>query len=247
MFIKVNSLQIEVAFKEFYSKKPFISNFYNPNISEGELLQTDKSLIIRKDAGQFYRNYLLSTDKNEIIELLKNMNGTNVINIPSKGAITEWNHILTHAGYELQGIYQRWYNPNVTFNNIVSPVFASIDHVDILYNMLYDNFCSYFDHLPSRDELETMISRNQVLINKEGEEVKGLFLYTFVKEKCYYNCWYDSSANGLYLLFTMHGIMRQNKISHAYLWINSKNEKVKKIYSLLGYKHDGLIDYTYIK
>ena len=247
MFHKVNSSQIEIAFKKYYSKKPTVSNFYNPNICEGELLQTENSLMVRKDEGQFHRNYILSTDKNEIIDLLKNLNGTNVINIPSRGLIPEWNEILTQAGYELKGIYERWNNPNVKFKGTISPVFANIDEVDVLYKMLYTNFCSYYDHLPNRAQLETMILQNQVLINKEGEEVKGLFIFTFQKEKCYFNCWYDNSANGLYLLFTMQGIMNQNKISHAYLWINSKNEKVKKIYSILGYKHDGLIDYTYVK
>jgi hypothetical protein len=247
MFLKGDSIIIKQAFREIYSKKPILSNLFSFESSGDEFYKTDNSLILRKADIGFYRIYLQTIDKKDIIKALKSLRGTYVINIPTKEKIEEWAVLLKDCGFNLIGIYERFFNSNIKSKGKFTAKYADITHFDHLKTMMYNNFNKYTDCLPDNQLLQDMIVNNQVIIHEENDELSGLFIYTFQGKKCYFNCWYDKSNNGLYLLFNMYNLMSQHQISYSYFWINSKNENVKKIYTLLGSRPDGLKDYIFLK
>ncbi len=247
MFIKGNPIIIKQAFNEIYSKKPILSNCFLQEFGNDEFYISDKSFIIKKKHVDFNRLYFLTTNKSDIKEVLRKINGTNVINIPIKGKVDEWIELTSSCGYNLIGTYERYFNPDVKSKGKFTATFADISLFNSLKTMLYKNFNVYTDYLPDDKLLTDMIHNNQVMIHEEDGILKGMFIYSIVGKKCYFNVWYDESNNGLYLLFNMYNFMNQHNMSYAYCWINIKNESVKKIYTLLGSHPDGLIDYTFLK
>lgn len=247
MFTKTDPESIKTAFRDIYSRKPVLSNFFSQGMPDTEMYKTDKSLIIRKAEDDFYRVYLMTLDKNEISGILRDLKGTNVINIPTKEEIEEWAPLLDKCGFRQIGLYQRFSNSSVRYRGAFTARYADIAHFESLKNMMYKNFDKYTDHLPNDSELATMIADKRVIIHQENGKLEGLFIHTFEGKKCYFNCWYDESNNGLYLLFNMYSLMREKNILHSYFWVNSENTKVKQIHTLLGSKPDGLLDYIFMK
>ena len=247
MIKEFNIEQIRSIYNDIYSQKIILSNLYNMNFHEAELIRTERSLIVRNNCGEYFRTYIVTSNLDDISVLLKSLDGINIINIPSKSSIDDWNNLLTNSGFELIGLYERYFNSFVTSKGNFVPNYATHIHLEDIYFLMNENFNKYTDHLPSRNELANMVFNSQILINEEDGILKGFFIYSLIGNKCYYNCWFDKSTNGLYLLFNIHALLSKKNLKYAYLWINSENTKVKNIYSYLGYKFDGLKDFTYKK
>lgn len=92
-----------------------------------------------------------------------------------------------------------------------------------------------------------MIRNRQVIINKKGDDVLGVLIFTIEGKKCYLNIWIDRSKEGLFLLFDAYNIMREKSIPLSYFWVKSTNKKIIKLHKLTGAVADGLSDYSYIK
>jgi hypothetical protein len=246
-----NAGEIKEYIKYMYSRKPVYMNYFNqPITSNDRYWKTNDSLIIVKQIDDFCRIFILSNETQEIIKFLNSFQEMNVINIPSKEDISNWEHLMQTVNYRKIGIYERYYYTNVkSRKNTENILYANSYQVREIYELLYqyEQFSPYTDYLPTYSELEQLISQKQVIINKEKSRILGLFIFSIERKKCYFRAWIDKSNNGLKLLFDMYGIMWSQNITYAYFWINSKNEQVKKIHQLFGARPDGLKDYTFIK
>jgi hypothetical protein len=238
---------IRTYVSEFLKQKPLFSNCFLTDFTSTEFFRTNKSILVRKAYNSFFRTYLISTDPSEIKSVLTSLNGNYYINIPSKTEILNWNELLIASGFELVGVYERFYNNDTQSNDSFTALYANLSHFDKIKSYMYGYFNPVTDWLPDDQELERMIENKQVLINVQNNELKGFIIYTFEKNKFYLNCWYDISKDGMYLLYNVYALMKLNNIKYHYFWINTDNKTVKKIHSLHGAKPDGLKDYTYYK
>lgn len=246
-FIKEEHQVLNSHISRLLKLRPILSNYFLTDLTDFEFFKTDKSIILRKMYDHFYRTYIITIDINEIEILLSNLNGKNVINIPSKGEINFWKNLLSSCGYELIGTYERYFNPKTEQVEGFTATFANSDNFDKIKSMMYGYFNPMTDWLPIDNQLKKMIQNNQVIVNENYNELLGFFIYTFERTKCYLNCWYDTSGDGLYLLYNVYALMKMNNISYSYFWINETNNYVKKIHTLLGSRPDGLKDYTFYK
>ena len=70
-------------------QKTVVDNFYNYNSDEVdvEFCLGIKTILIRKLENDFYRLYVISSDYEETLQMLKNQNSEHAINIPAKKPI----------------------------------------------------------------------------------------------------------------------------------------------------------------
>ena len=238
--------------KEFISARPRYNNCFFPELDQVSYIETDNSLILKKKYESFNRIYFMSNDAEELVSILSSLDKDDIINIPSKKGIQEdLNTILTKEGYSLFATYERMYNNLVEPRGQFDAELANLADVEGIYQLLHNHFNPYTDTLPTREYISELIEKKWVLINRneDTKEVEGTLLLRFEPQKCHYYIWVDSSnfTKALNLFINGFNYMNEKGYEKAYLWVRSTNVRPKKIYETLGFKYDGLKDYTYTK
>ena len=249
-FVDKTPAEIQAAVGEFRrGRKIVLSNFYGAGEGEYGLYKAKDSLLIRKNDTGFYRAYLVSSDVKEAESILAELESkAYVINIPSKSGIDAWSDVFRESGYELSGVYNRYYNTKIKTRKSAMGEYAVQSDFDGIESLLREFFSPYTDYLPSSVQLKGMIDKKQVLVSKdENGKVLGALIYTLEGKKCYFNAWVDKSGNGLFLLYKAYNIVAENNIGYVYFWVNSTNHDVIRLHEMMGAIHDGLVDYTFIK
>ena len=216
---------------------------------KSEYYETSTILLIRKPEYDYFRLYIVSTDKNELIQNLNRLDtGKYVINIPSKGNIDRMKDILESCGFVFLGAYNRYYNNHIIERECEVEEYATLDDLDELRKLLYDSFSLYTDHLPLDGELKSMIRNKGIVVNRfDDGKVGGFVIHTIEGKKAYINAWLDKTGNGIRLMYQTYNIIERKGIKYAYLWINVENRNVIILHRMMGAKADGLVDYSFIK
>ena len=249
-FVDKTPAEILTAVGEFRrGRKIVLSNFFGAGEGKYGLYKADDSLLIRKKDSDFYRAYIVSSNIKESESILEGLESrTYVINIPSKRGIDDWNDIFRKTGYELIGVYNRYYNTRIKARKSAMGEYAVQSDIDGIDSLLTENFSKYTDYLPSVTQLRKMIDNKQVLVSKDDDgEVLGTLIYSLEGKKCYFNVWIDKSGNGLFLLYKAYSIVAESNIGYVYFWVNSTNRDVIRLHEMMGAIPDGLVDYTFIK
>ncbi len=247
MFQKGQTEIVEEYIEEIYDNKVKLSNYYSLDLGDIEYFKTDNSIVLRKSFPDFSRLYFLTDDPDDLKNILRDVEGTNVINIPSKNDISDFDEVMTNSGFELFRVYETYYNDNTKGNDLFVEQFAGVDDIETVKTLLYNNLNIYSDHLPSDRDLMEMIKNKQVLVNYENDKICGILIFTIQATKCYLNFWVDIGKNGLFLMFNIYNFLAKRGIKYSYLWVNTENEKVKAIHKLFGSKPGGTKDFIYIK
>ena len=161
----------------FSGKKVLLSNFfYRLDGEECEICSGDDTVLIRIPEHDFYRLYVITADVDELVALLKELEADKyVINIPSKGAIDDWNVVFDKAEFKNIGVYKRYYTIKVKYRKSVVGDYAGLGDLTVVDKLLKDNFSKYTDYLPSKSRLEAMIKNKQVLVSKDdNNDIKGV-------------------------------------------------------------------------
>jgi hypothetical protein len=246
-FIKCNHKIIENYIEEIDDKGAELSNYVSINLNDTECCKTENSVVIQKFDLNFTRLYFLTNNKYDLENILKKVKGKCVINYPTAGDIASFNAAMTSSGFKLYKIYNSYYNNGFRGNNVFVEQFAEPEDFSRVKYLLYNRLDVYADHLPDDSELLETIQNRQVLVNFDRRGICGIFIFKPEGKKCYFNFWVDTGSNGLFLLFNMFAYLKQKDIQHSYLWVDSENEKVKRIHELFGCKLGSVKDYIYIK
>ena len=107
---KVDLTKIREYQKLLYALASGYSNYFGQLITSEDLyLKTTDSFVLIKPVHDFYRIYFASTNKSDLLNLLSLVKGTNVINFPTKGDISEWDQLMSYLGYQQISKYERFY------------------------------------------------------------------------------------------------------------------------------------------
>lgn len=247
--IKSDSLREEIS-SILSGKKVSLSNFfYKVDGDACEICTGKDTVLIRVPEYDFYRLFVQTADINELVTMFKELEKNKyVINIPSKKPIDDWSPVFDQSGFNNIGIYNRYYTTKVKYRKSGAGDFAKPEDLAVIDNLLKGHFSLYTDHLPTLNQLKSMIDNNQVLVSKdESDEIKGVLIYTLEGKKCYFNAWIDFSGKGLFLLYKGYNIAAEHNINYVYYWVNSTNYDVINLHKMMGAVPDGLTDYTYLK
>ena len=214
-----------------------------------QILETDNSLLIRKKDHDFYRLFVCSNNdadlKRSILSLSEE---TYLLNLPTKEDIAKQKSILFDCGFELCGVYKRYYNKNIIRREEECGCFAQQDDFSDIKALLYETFSTYTDYIPEDEELLAMINNHQILANRyENGRVGGVVIFTIDSARGYINVWLDKTGNGIPLMYKTYNVFESKGVKYASFWINSQNHNVIVLHRMMGAKPDGLVDYTFIK
>ncbi len=241
--------QIVYAFNKEHRLK--YNNFFGPTVFFSyAVYQSDHCLLIRCKEFHFYRLFVVSDDSEQLILLLSQLSGYEyVINIPTKSGIEPWLIILEKSGFEHYETYSRYYyHVNDKRRPVEDIEFAKPSEKEDISVLLYENFNKYTDHLPSLDELQTMIEQKAILVDHDKNgKVCGVNIFTIKGRTAYGNAWIDKGENAIGLYLASKNIYVDRGVKFSYFWVRDSNTKVAKMHLKSGAKLDGLKDYTFIK
>ncbi len=250
---KINTVKSQEYIQAIYSRRVVLSNYFGQRFEENDqYFETHNTFVLAKPVRDFSRIYVASNDKKELIEILSDLGGTNVINFPAKGDIRDIEAIMTESGYEKIGVYER-YMLHITDSeyceDMTTTAFATEQDKEEIYRLYsgWKGFNAYTDWLPTQAELIDFIKNKAVIINKQENRVVGVVVCPINKNLIEWRLFIDLSGGGAKLANATFETARQNKIKRCQFWVNSHNEKAIKFYKKLGATPDGLKDYTYIK
>lgn len=247
MFQKATLVIIEEYIEEIYDNGILLSNYFNLDLNDVEFCKTEFSIVLKKQSTNFCRIYFLTSNIDDLKDLLFKIDGVQVINFPTVQDIKEFNQLMIDSGFNLFRTYEIYSNNQIRGNDIFVNQFANESNFSRVKFLLYTELNEYTDHLPNDICLMSMISNNQVLVNYENGEICGIFIFSIDGKKCYFNFWVDKGKNGLFLIYNMYNYLKLKNIPYSYLWVNTNNEKVKKIHKLFGSHPNGTRDYIYMK
>lgn len=219
------------------------------NVSNYQILETNSTILVRKKEHDFYRLYIYSNDEKDLKVVLRSIsNETYLINIPTKNTIADQQMVLNDCGFRLCGIYGRYFNKSIIRREDECGMFASPEDFVDIKEMLYESFSPYTDYIPEDEELQSMITNQQVLVNRYNDgKVGGIVIFTIGGKKGYINVWLDKTGNGIPLMYKTYNIFESKGVNYVYFWINSQNKNVIVLHRMMGAKPDGLLDYTFYR
>lgn len=255
LFIKNNIDKVVDIVNSFQDnhKKLLYNNFYGiQKNKEYDVLQGDHTLLLRIAEYNYYRLFVMSADKIELISFLKQLELQGyVINIPTKQSIEDWEEVLINGGFSHYTTYSHYCNNAIaTMKKVPTTLnqYANIQDLEDVHNVLFRNFTTYASHLPSDDELIEMIKGNRVFVNRDSQgKVCGVNIYTITGKTAYGNAWVDEGGRGLELMFDMLNCFIDHDVKRYVFWVRDDNKNVIKMHKMLGGVTDGLKDYTYLK
>ena len=232
--------------------KPILSNYYGLTIGfEYEYQIKDNTVVIRKKEGDFFRLFVLSTNKECLESALGPLKEEYVINIPSRKPINDWEDVMQKCGFVYYSTYSRYCNTKIATmkkHKTTLNLFATPESIDEIYLLLTETFSPYTGHLPSKKELLDMIAHQQVLVDKYPDgHVCGVNIHTIFGVTGYGNAWVDKGDRAVELLLDMYNEMIDKGVKRHIFWVNDANVGVAKMHIRMGAKPDGLKDYTFVK
>lgn len=251
-FETIDDTSLKALINVFYSQRPRYSNYFFPELTNMSVWHSEKTLVLNKLYEGYSRIYYLSTDRKDLTNALKECTTNMAINIPSKNGVdNEMLSILSDAGYGLFQTYERMYINGVDARGEYDPIFAKKEDIDDIIDISYRHFHPISDRLLSRDEFLSFIEKKQIFITRDhhSKKVNGLIAFSIDGNKCNFIEWVSEAPMGesLYLYLNGFNYMAYLGLKNCTLWYRVGNDKPRKIYDALGFKLDGLRDYTFLK
>jgi hypothetical protein len=246
------------AIKKNGERAPIWSNFYFHNfIDEAPIVIRDKKSIVFSLADRdLYRLYFFSRDLNELDKMILGIDFkplvADYITAGSRQGIEDLFH---RSGFETYAkMLHMTNNDQYPSEKDGAIKFADVSDEAEIAQRLLEWLDKYTGHFPDRSELRSLITDKQVLVEKTGDRIVGLYIYKIQGQTGNLDQWafskdpgeYDPdlalrlNTNALYLL-------REKGAKKTFLWINERNTRIIKIHALNGFLHDGLSDYIYLK
>lgn len=253
-FNQVSNETLNGLISEWQSNhKALYSNFFGLQKENlYEYCMSENTIMIRLKEFDFFRIYLMSDDKKDLLVMLGKLNDdVYVFNVPTKDSIDDWEEILVAGGFKFLETFSKMSNTkfaNLKITQTEGTCLATIDELEQIQQMLEGTFSVYTAHIPSREELIKSIENGTVRVEhaKDGK-ICSLVIYSVTGTTATASAWISNGEHGMDLYLDMFNYFIEKGAKRYVFWVRDSNVKVKKLYEKLGAVSLGVKDYTYIK
>ena len=112
---------------------------------------------------------------------------------------------------------------------------------------LFKTFNKYTDHLPTKSRLHRYVENQWVIVDRDAGRILGAVCFQLKGPRVNYNYLYNLSGNGLDFLRlqnNFYGVMHQRECSAGFLWINETENRLAAVHKSMGWRLDGLKDFS---
>ena len=248
------SIQKEVdKLRSLNRGKTFTNCFSSPaENKELKLITTDGAIIFSQNEEEFSRLYYYAADLDSLAILLKTYNSAcplllNYVDRQENKSICT---AFIKGGFTLKAHYVRMIHekfPKPLDADI--PEFAVSEEQVELTNILRKIFDPMTDYLPNSNELLELINSKQVLVRRTKGRLTSAVIFRVKGRQANLNYIFNQgpSGEGLRIKESFYRCMAERGLTTGFLWVNTNNDRAKKMYALSGWESDGLNDWFYLK
>ncbi len=232
-----------------------LTNYFRQPLTGNILLgmNTQESAMFINDDMDFFRLYFCSKNRADLARILSGLAlpGTTVIDYISKEDGLAFSCDLKSAGFEDYAIFVRLVTYELKeFDRNSRLSFGQPDDLETLWRMLHSNFDKFVDHFPSKATLLELIEKQQVILNRDQDSIKGYIIFRLQGSKVNFNYFFNRSDNfsdAMMLLHNFYAVLKERGVKSGFQWNNVKNVRVRQLHRQFGWKEDGMKDFFFIK
>lgn len=250
-------------------------NYYNNCDKDEEFfaIYGENTIVLWDEDDGVVRGYFYSSDKVELIELLKRLPDECVVDIITRSE-DEYKDIMGAAGIAFHREMHRFVCDTseetkrrirereslmaeaYKMENVRS---ATADDLELVYSKLHEVFDAAESHLPNRGALLELIEKRWVSLYFEDGELKALHIFKIeaAGRNYGYQTWNGTGVEGYYsvLHYSTKVYLEclkvlgldKDKVPPGYAWADISNKKALRGVKFGFAKFDGLIDFVYKK
>jgi hypothetical protein len=233
----------------------FHTNYFRQEMPGSQIMSaaTARTVLMLNNEHDFFRLYFFTTDVVDLEQTLRDAHlpGKTVTGYLTRSSDENIAGVFYHAGFNRIAKYRRMityqlpaHRPNASLE------YATNADIDELNQGLFEAFNKYTDHLPTRERLHRYIENEWVIVNRDGNRIRGAVCFQLEGPRVNYNYIYNLSGNALdfvRLQNNFYGVMHQRGIRAGFLWINEAENRLGKLYQSMGWQFDGLKDHFYFR
>lgn len=253
--------EIERAIAQLRSKGKrgnFHTNYFRQHVNGTKFYSRvgDDTIIFFNDDLGFHRVYYFTYRLEELAAMLTGLKWETdlVLGYITKARDERLLEVFRQAGYEHYATLQKMRCdslPRAKTNTALR--YATLAQVDELHARLSRDHDPYTGHLPTREELAGYVQQRWVIVNcakDPASSVLGYVVFQILQKQVNCNFIFNGSDNALdwiMLQRNFYGIMQDRDIHRGFLWVNSGNTEVIRMYQAQGWYFDGVIDKFFVR
>lgn len=257
-------MDIEQCFKKIYDikisgKKVYTNCTKNINeLKDSRIICDEYSIIILKEKYEgANRAYFYSWNIDNLNESLKECPKDSILEIVTKNE-NDYKEQILNAGFDCVAKMMKVSNNNIGHifenelvkvdNNVAKK--ASMEDLDDIYKILYETFCSYISHLPTKSELiEKIENKEFVLIKNQQGKIISLLQQIVKQQSYYFNQIINTGNKKLFHEMVKNELHKYylNGGNQVYAWVAEDNIASLRFFEKYGLKDVGLRNVIYMK
>jgi ribosomal protein S18 acetylase RimI-like enzyme len=247
-------------------KKIFSSNCYNSNekfikfINKKKLyeIKIDDVVYFLKDENDFMNLYYYAASLESLNATLPKLldylnNKILVVDLISKTELCKEKQIFELNKFNIYTSLVRMNSfEAVEQNSLIhdSTIRSAMnDEVDLIANLLYNNFDPKAEHLPDVDEITTWIKSERIIVSVLNQKIVGFIIYDLYSTTLYLRYWFvDPLHRNLKIGSKLFREFRNRgkNTSRQLFWVIRSNQNAIKRYLHYGFKEENMYNYVLI-
>jgi ribosomal protein S18 acetylase RimI-like enzyme len=247
-------------------KKSFSSNSYNSNekfikfINKKKLyeIKIDDVVYFLKDENDFMNLYYYAASLESLNATLPKLldylnNEILVVDLISKTELCKEKQIFELNKFNIYTSLVRMNSFELVVQNSEihdSTIRSAMnDEVDLIANLLYNNFDPKAEHLPDVDEITTWIKSERIIVSVLNKKIVGFIIYDLYSTTLYLRYWFvDPLHRNLKIGSKLFREFRNRgkNTSRQLFWVIRSNENAIKRYLHYGFKEENMYNYVLI-
>lgn len=216
------------------------------------MLASDRAVVFACDEGDFARLYYHTVDVESLTKLLIDFQHKKPLLIGYVDRVKgeALCAAFREAGFVEMAHYLRMTNaafPEPKPGH--QPEFANTQEVREILSLLLGAFNAKTDYLPSHEKLKQLIEQQQVIVRREANQITGLVVFQVIGRQANFNYLLNRGrpGDGKVLMQSFIQCMADRGLDSGFLWVESTNERARKVYQASGWKPDGLHDWFFFR
>lgn len=234
----------------------FNTNYFINKLARNvSVFENDKAILILCQDRDIYRLYFAYNDLFSFEKILRQ--------IPQDIQICV--EILVKHGMDekIKNILCKYFTFDTIFQRLrcdvsklkIFKIYNKIEYAinsdfDTINNALNNTFNHHSSHLPSQDELLSLIETKKVIVVRKNDEIVNFIVYKENNNNINFDQFISFDRKAIHtmkVLDYLYGIIKNKNYKTIYLWVDIINNlPVKKLHTFYGYSPDGLQNYIFI-
>lgn len=255
----INTIKLQGRCNGSYKTNSFHNFALEKSEREHDVLMSEDSLCVIIHEPSVDRLLFFTVNDLDLVEISNLLGEGYVLDIVSKDS-NLYADLLTKMGFKQLTKLQRVANKDMMLSILASTremvldfdksIVAQVQHIEDIYNLLWNTFDTRISHLPDKEELERQIKSMEIrIIEDESGKIVTLYQVSVEPKSYYINQIINKGSKDSFHKMLIDDFKRycDNGGRYVYAWVETENKASLGLFKKYGIVPDGLYTCVYVK